>query len=799
MKEFLIAATTFISSLFSPSPDKLIESRSSSIEQVRIAREKDYFTSKVQPIFDKKCIACHSCFNSPCQLKLTSYEGVMRGASKLSVYDFPKLKSRTPTRLYIDANTHEEWREKGFHSVTESKATGISVMEHLLTRLAGNNAGIQKVYKSEEAGVCMADTSAAEVEAMRITHPGGRMPFGMAALEKEEVQTIKTWLETGAKGPKLSKLESNILKHQSLRNKISEVESFLNNESIKHQITARYIYEHLFIASLFFNEAPDTYFRLVRSYTLQGDFDEVKTKYPYEEAKKKFYYRLRPLTHTLTLKSHIPFVIGQKKLRRWKQLFLEPKWNDKDLKMPPYGRSGSNPFQTFTMIPEDSRYRYLLDEAGYHIMTFIKGPVCRGQTALNVIRDQFWVTFVEPSKDPMVRSRTLSKKISKEMIFPAYIEDDFKPFISFRSRYWDAVEDKFNFLAKDGVKTGADFIWKGDKKNTNALLTVFRHFDSAKVVRGLRGRVPKTVWLIDYHVLESIYYNLVASYNVFGPLLHQINSRLYMEISRIASEDLYLSLLPKKNRVSLRDTWNQAVPGEKESLSLKLVDYLTEDTKNKMKFEFPYRGGVLDTKVKNIREGNENEDFFEQVKSQFSPSQLNNLSDLSPNRVKLVKTKEKEEEITTQEFLKKLALLPADVVQYLPDTILLRINDLPGKVFTLIHNKEHYNVSMLFLEDKRRKPGQDSLDVIPMVATNYVNLFVSISSRQLKSFYTQLSQAQKKSEVFRVLSQYGVSRFQENFFEHYAWFSKRTYNPLTNERGALDVNRYANLDFMSLK
>ena len=38
----------------------------------------------------------------------------------------------------------------------------------------------------------------------------------------------------------------------------------------------------------------------------------------------------------------------------------------------------------------------MIDEAQYTIMGFIKGPVCRGQIALDVIEDQFWVWFIDP-------------------------------------------------------------------------------------------------------------------------------------------------------------------------------------------------------------------------------------------------------------------------------------------------------------------------------------------------------------------------------------------------------------------
>jgi hypothetical protein len=42
-----------------------------------------------------------------------------------------------------------------------------------------------------------------------------------------------------------------------------------------------------------------------------------------------------------------------------------------------------------------------LDEAEFTIMNFIKGPVCRGQVALNVINERFWILFVSPKSTPL--------------------------------------------------------------------------------------------------------------------------------------------------------------------------------------------------------------------------------------------------------------------------------------------------------------------------------------------------------------------------------------------------------------
>lgn len=68
----------------------------------------------VKPILDRRCVVCHSCYNSPCQLKLSSYEGVDRGASKKAIYNGTRLTTMDPTRLFTDAQTTEEWRQKDF-------------------------------------------------------------------------------------------------------------------------------------------------------------------------------------------------------------------------------------------------------------------------------------------------------------------------------------------------------------------------------------------------------------------------------------------------------------------------------------------------------------------------------------------------------------------------------------------------------------------------------------------------------------------------------------------------------------
>ncbi|MFA7084481.1 MAG: fatty acid cis/trans isomerase [Arcobacteraceae bacterium] len=56
------------------------------VEFERVNKEISY-TKEVKPILDNRCVSCHSCYNSSCQLKLSSYEGLERGGSKVGVYE----------------------------------------------------------------------------------------------------------------------------------------------------------------------------------------------------------------------------------------------------------------------------------------------------------------------------------------------------------------------------------------------------------------------------------------------------------------------------------------------------------------------------------------------------------------------------------------------------------------------------------------------------------------------------------------------------------------------------------------
>lgn len=221
-------------------------------------------------------------------------------------------------------------------------------------------------------------------------------------------------------------------------------------------------------------------------------------------------------------------------MQRYKELFIQPQYEVTSL--PSYEVAvASNPIKTFADIPVKSRYKFLLDEARFFVEGFIKGSVCRGQIALNVIEDQFWVVFFDPEADIMSLDDEAMNAAAEYLASPAELEDNFK--LLSTKRYYKKLFQEYVAMktatVKDFQPVNLDdamrYIWKGDGKNPNAALTIFRHLDSASVNYGFIGDYPETAWVIDYAILERIHYLLVAGYDVYGNLGHQLNTRLYMD------------------------------------------------------------------------------------------------------------------------------------------------------------------------------------------------------------------------------------------------------------------------------
>jgi len=390
------------------------------------------FWTEVKPVIDKRCVVCHGCYDAPCQLKMSSVEGMVRGASPDRVYQSSRLHAAPPSRLFVDAQAVTEWRDKGFHPIlneyTDSPTANreASVMYRMLKLKEQHPLpDAPQLPKSFDLGINRKQvcTQAETFDDFAAKHPLWGMPYALPGLAPEEQQVLLEWVEQGAVHTARPPLPA------AFGEQVAQWETFLNGDSRKQQLMSRYIYEHLSYAHLYFPEVDDVrFFSLVRSSTPPGeDIQVIATRRPYEDpGVERVYYRIREYVATIVDKTHMPYALDSARMTRWQSLFVDADYTVSQL--PSYtAEQASNPFRAFAELPITARYKFLLDEAQFTIMAFIKGPVCRGEVALDVIDDNFWVFFTDPDRPTEQQLETFLAENAESLTLPAMTGDIYRP------------------------------------------------------------------------------------------------------------------------------------------------------------------------------------------------------------------------------------------------------------------------------------------------------------------------------------------------------------------------------------
>lgn len=82
------------------------------------------YTRDIQPIFTEKCVACHACYDSACQLNLGSGEGAARGRPRRRSTMGTQRQASKPTRLFYDAWAKLLGSAGWFYLGTDAQAAG---------------------------------------------------------------------------------------------------------------------------------------------------------------------------------------------------------------------------------------------------------------------------------------------------------------------------------------------------------------------------------------------------------------------------------------------------------------------------------------------------------------------------------------------------------------------------------------------------------------------------------------------------------------------------------------------------
>ncbi len=831
-------------------------------EQFTLETE-DRYLSKIQPIFNNRCITCHSCFNSPCQLNMTSFAGVDRGAIQDDIYEKREVGNKSPTRLGVDVPQSYDWetitgrwRENkfvgahgtyGFFPIVNrtpqdpSARLASSILAQLIALKSEYSSQhslteqFNKPFAAEQSRICPINSKSAmpvsdQLRSYQNNLPWAGMPYGFPKLSPEETSEIFNWIKEGAKPPVFNATYQ--LSKPSKPATVQEWESFLNQGDFSHRITARYIYEHLFLAHVYFDEMPGEFFRLIRAHcdndggnchelpTRRPTDDPKSSEYYFENSAYSIFYKFQKVTSAIVHKAHIPFQLNTAKLDKWKKMFIEQINNKKNF--PAYGNeTGGNPFLTFKEIPPKSRYQFLIDDSYFFINSFIKGPVCRGSEALSVIDDHFWVFFIKPDSDVTLQHPEFFADAGDNLAVPASDGNDWTLIELFKQKRRSSRSIKKDYLNKY-LKSGFSLqdIWTGEGDNPNAVLTIYRHQDSASVSRGALGEIPKTMWMLDYPIFEDIYYNLVGTYDVYAPIVHAVKTRLHMDASRFNSQDMYLGFLPAKFRMTTRAGFSRdrnlnlldKVP-TCSILPAELCAFYSQSAGTMRDIVYPYSGPEVDSQIAISDSENPQGELAEKILN-YLPEKVTHFTSEHIN-----KKKTDAERGSLAQFSRRTDLKFSEVenilsviggkkgifASYLPELSFVQIVDsdnLTVAWYTMIHNRERYNVAFfeqIAPERDRLWPERDSVNFVKGFVGSYANAIYSVPLKRLPEFVGDINSLRDTLASFQKLNKkFLVSRHNPNFwkyFDNMSYFSKQQGITAQSDKfeGSLtDLNRYIN-------
>jgi len=855
------------------------------------------YLKEVQPILNKRCVACHGCYEAPCQLNLQSYDGFRRGFSAVPIYSGKRIPKVAPSRM-VDAKSVREWRSKEFSAVLahddepsaadHAKEYQKSLTYQLLEQGQLNDpaqgfslehaAQLQALHEKDKRQCLATGNQLWEHDARKSpykllsfedyskAYANGGMPFGLPRLSAAEQDILTRWMEAGAPGP--TEEEKTQLELPKNAEAHAKWEAFFNGDSAQAQQAARYIYEHVFSAVITIEHLEGEYYELVRSSTLLSPIAEIVTELPYDAPPKgtRVYYRLRKVTRTPVAKTQNIWHLNDAKLAHLTSEFLESNWGKQPIPLPTYG--SNNMFDYFRSIPAAIRSRFMMENSRLIVGAMVQGTVCIGSRATYAIADHFWAWFLKPEVDPSVTHPSLgfeslaelgtapqpldgrlvrilqkvdfanerllmlaireARKVSNLVHFRDESDDrdkkiaeilvylksqdlpleeiagalhHFLKTVRANHAYQAAFEKQLRLNLQKMVATkyrtnpGLSLLdlWTGvdpktNEVNPNAWLSITRHEKSATVQFGPEGGKPQSIWIMSYSNFERLYYNLVASFQVWGSLPHKLATWRHMSYVRLEGEDLAISLLPVDQREEVRRWFTHGLGGIANDRFFPLQSTLSPARTDSDKWI--NAGNASDTVAGFIQELRIR--YNDVVKAGKTGDDLVTAEQAAFEKHLLALQNRSEFSFERPDVVDKTQVYP----QYLPNISYVRVEGPNGQfwVYTLLANRGYKSHTIVILENPEREPARDTLSVYRGFVGAYPNLFLDVPAGLRDRFAADIAAIRTDRDWRRFRAQYAVKRNEQRVWEMFDWFQawKTQRHPGVDpvEQGVSDLSQY---------
>ena len=203
-------------------------------------------------------------------MKLDSFRGADRGGFGVNPYS---SHIEASPRVGMDvAQTREQWRRRGFYSVLDREGNPsdrlnrsllykMVVAGHQHNQPGFSREAVMPLYAKRYEHQCPATPKA--LDAYLEANPAAGMPFGLPAIDSADLEKLAAWVGNGSPGPTQEELQQAAT--VSGKGAVTEWEAFFNDPDPRNRLVARYIFDHVYQASIVLEESPGDFFRLVRS------------------------------------------------------------------------------------------------------------------------------------------------------------------------------------------------------------------------------------------------------------------------------------------------------------------------------------------------------------------------------------------------------------------------------------------------------------------------------------------------------------------------------------------------------
>jgi len=752
-----------------------------------VAEAPDYAT-EIQPIFNRRCIACHGCLGSPCNVKLDSFRGVDRGG--LALNPFASHFGSEPRTDMDAADSTGVWRKRGFFPIllrdgpADHNLAGSLLYQIVAAGMRHNTPGFSREALDglrPERYVAQCAASPAGLNAYVARNPSTGMPFGLPAISHQDFEKLRSWIAAGSPGPSAKTVTD--AEQPSNPEAVAAWETFFNADDPRSRLVSRFIFQHVFLATVVLTDSPGDQFRLVRSRTpplrvvAQPDGTKkverspvkvIATNLPYDDPLSyagvdRFWYRLKKLTQAPVQKNHFLWRLAPSDINHLRKLFSidgGTGWDSGAAIDPPYGIE--SPFIQFAAIPAEARYRFILENAEVMVGGITYGPVCNGQTATYAVKDQFWALFLDPAHDPSVRDPTLGLKSPEPLM-------DRSP--TGNATFLKAFAETKKRLAPEGWSL--DAVWDGEGENANAWLTVLRHETNVSVLKGARGGMPRTLWLMSYAGFERMYYDTVASFGYWSGDESKLETLLFFNLLRQDFEDHFLLLLPARYRQNIRDDWTQGIG----QLALTAI---------------PFVGGDQPSRV-TVPGAAPLEELVTRLAGRAGPRVTGLPDPLNPTlkpevdlAVPMRGFDDFEHAVSSMTVLDHRPYLP-----FMPSVTVLRLtHGGEHRVYSLVVNRAYASQYLLLFQDGAALPEQDTMSVYPTLVNGFPNLFVDLDLDRAPAFLGGLASVKSEKDWKELETEFAILRNSPKFWAFYDWLNHWNFATRGRQAGWLDLTYY---------